>query len=142
MSDLPIAGFDSASAFLRATAKYLHGEDFPALGLNPATAKVAPLANLLPQRLREIVYTYGGLTEAAAPDDLGKVRSEAIAAWACGHYPRQRFPAAMIGSSNGALVHLCAALGVPWLPQTVLLPVRETGRSEENTSELQSLMRH
>src|SRR3546814_17670758 len=105
MSDLPIAGFDSASAFLRATAKYLHGEDFPALGLNPATAKVAPLANLLPQRLREIVYTYGGLPEAAAPDDLGKVRSEAIAAWACGQYPRQRFPAAMIGSrSVGRLV--------------------------------------
>jgi len=23
----------------------------------------------------------------------------------------------MIGSSNGALIHLCAALGIPWLPQ-------------------------
>ncbi|HEX2237037.1 MAG TPA: hypothetical protein VHJ19_01455 [Gammaproteobacteria bacterium] len=28
-----------------------------------------------------------------------------------------------IGSSNGALVHLCAALGIPWLPQTFLVPV-------------------
>ena len=25
-----------------------------------------------------------------------------------------------IGSSSGALVHLCAALGIPWLPQTIL----------------------
>jgi hypothetical protein len=31
----------------------------------------------------------------------------------------------VIGSSNGALTHLCAALGVPWLPQTLLLPVRQ-----------------
>src|SRR3546814_10731717 len=64
--------------------------DFPALGLNPATARIAPLANLLPTRLREMVYTYGGLTEAAAPDDLGTVRSEAIAEWACRHYPRRQ----------------------------------------------------
>ena len=29
----------------------------------------------------------------------------------------------MIGSSNGALAHLAAALDVPWLPDTVLVPV-------------------
>src|SRR3546814_15139684 len=74
MSDLPIAGFDSASAFLRATANYVRGKDFPALGLNPATARIAPLANLLPTRLREMVYTYGGLTEAAAPEDRKSTR--------------------------------------------------------------------
>jgi hypothetical protein len=33
----------------------------------------------------------------------------------------------MIGSSNGAAVHLCAALGIPWLPQTVLIPVQHPG---------------
>jgi hypothetical protein len=32
-----------------------------------------------------------------------------------------------IGSSNGALVHLWAALGIPWLPQTMLIPVRRSG---------------
>ena len=31
-------------------------------------------------------------------------------------------PAIAIGSSNGALVHVYAALGIPWLPQTVLDP--------------------
>ncbi len=30
----------------------------------------------------------------------------------------------MLGSSNGALVHICGALGIPMLPQTVLVPVR------------------
>jgi hypothetical protein len=32
-----------------------------------------------------------------------------------------------IGSSNGAAVHLLAALGVPWLPQTFLMPVARAG---------------
>jgi hypothetical protein len=39
-------------------------------------------------------------------------------------YPRRQYPAVAIGSSGGALVHLCAALGIPWLPQTFLIPVR------------------
>jgi hypothetical protein len=30
----------------------------------------------------------------------------------------------MLGSANGAAVHLAAALGIPWLPQTFLTPVR------------------
>jgi hypothetical protein len=43
-----------------------------------------------------------------------------------GAYPKRRYPAVAIGSSSGALVHLCAALGIPWLPQTFLVPVRQT----------------
>ena len=33
----------------------------------------------------------------------------------------------MIGSSSGALVHLAAAMRVPWLPQTVMVGVRREG---------------
>src|SRR5690606_28133124 len=33
-------------------------------------------------------------------------------------------PAILIGSSNGAMIHLGAALGIPWLPQTFLIPVK------------------
>lgn len=47
--------------------------------------------------------------------------------WMTGHYPARRYPGVAVGSSNGALVHLCAALGIPWLPQTFLIPVRRTG---------------
>src|SRR5262249_11173098 len=32
-----------------------------------------------------------------------------------------------VGSSNGAAVHLWAALGIPWLPQTFLVPVARSG---------------
>jgi hypothetical protein len=39
-------------------------------------------------------------------------------------FPRRTYPAMLIGSSNGAAVHLACALRVPWLPQTLLVPVR------------------
>jgi len=56
--------------------------------------------------------------------DLYKVLSEDISALAVEQYPLRSYPAIMIGSSNGALIHLCAALGIPWLPQTFLLSVK------------------
>lgn len=43
-------------------------------------------------------------------------------------YPQREYPAVAIGSSSGALVHLCAALGIPWLPQTFLIPVQHQGQ--------------
>lgn len=37
-----------------------------------------------------------------------------------------------IGSSNGAIAHLAAALGAPWLPQTLLLGVRAGRRDPDD----------
>jgi hypothetical protein len=42
-------------------------------------------------------------------------------------YPDRTHPAAFIGSSNGALMHLAASLCAPWLPQTFLSPVLHSG---------------
>jgi hypothetical protein len=122
-----IANFDSAAAMLRATARVLAGKDFPALGLPLARPLkgVVPAVNLLPTAARDVVYAVGGVGEALGPGSIGKVRAERIAQWAVDLYPRRRYPAIFLGSSNGALVHLCAALGTPWLPQTVLVPVRQ-----------------
>jgi hypothetical protein len=53
--------------------------------------------------------------------------ADRVARRVVGEYPKRPYPAAVIGSSNGALVHLCAALGIPWLPQTFLIPVRRSG---------------
>jgi hypothetical protein len=122
-----IANFDSAAAMLRATSNYLAGSDFPAVGQSPLLKPLARAVNLLPRRAQEQVYASGGLAEAISPNQLDRVSAERIAAWATGRYPARRYPAAMIGSSNGAAVHLCAALGIPWLPQTVLIPVRQFG---------------
>jgi hypothetical protein len=127
-----IANFDSATAMLRALARYLHGQDFPGLGVVPGPvanllAPVAPIVNALPTCAREFTYAWSGWGETIPPDKLAHVRVEEVYRWMVSEYPRRQYPAAMIGSSNGAAVHLCAALGIPWLPQTFLMPVRQSG---------------
>jgi hypothetical protein len=138
-----VANFDSASAMLKAGARYLHGKDFPRLGSARGLALVErPLAsaiNALPARLREQVYTVTGALEGMRPEHAGQVRAEEIARWAVELYPRRRYPAAAIGSSNGALTHLWAALGVPWLPQTFLLPVRAAIPVDEPKRDLEMM---
>jgi hypothetical protein len=122
-----IADFDSASAMLRALSACLHGEDFANLGM-PAWLRLPVLATgALPARAREAVYAWSGWAEATPPERIAEVDAEEIARWVVRAYPERRYPAVAIGSSSGALVHLCAALGIPWLPQTFLVPVRQTG---------------
>lgn len=127
-----VADFDSAAAMLRAIARYLRGTDFPTLGTMPASLEpsmqlVGTIVNAVPTRLREQVYIWSGWLEAIPPGELNTVRAEDISRWIVSEYPRRPYPAAMIGSSDGAAAHLCAALGIPWLPQTILIPVRRSG---------------
>jgi hypothetical protein len=127
-----VASFDSATGMLRALSRFLAGRDTPALGTLPAAFEL-PLSgvlgalNRLPIAARERVYAASGWAEAIPRHRVGDVRSEALAEWVTGHYPRRRYPVIFIGSANGALVHLAAALDAAWLPQTLLLPVRRRG---------------
>jgi hypothetical protein len=133
-----IIGLDSATAALRANAKYLHGKDFLSGGIAPSLA--ASLLNVvshLPQQLVENISTWAGWLDASSPSVLDKVRAETISRWIVNQYPRRRYPAAMIGSSNGAAVHLGAALGIPWLPQTLLICVRHSVDPDEPRQEIE-----
>src|SRR5215212_2013926 len=137
-----IANFDSEAAMLRALGRYLNGKDFPMTGaespsIEPLMKPLVAAVNALPKRVREEVYTWSGRSEAVLPKKLDQVRAEDVSRWVVSHYPRRRYPAAMIGSSNGALVHLCAALGIPWLPQTSLIPVRRNMNPDEPEQELE-----
>lgn len=127
-----IANFDSAAAMLRAVANYLHGEDFPMLGTIPKSRAplmkvVGSAINALPVALREQVYIWSGRAEAVPARKLLGADMNRVAEWATGLYPQRSYPAVAIGSSNGAAVHLWAALGIPWLPQTFLTPVARSG---------------
>jgi hypothetical protein len=122
-----VAGFDSASAMVMALARFLHGRDTPPLGQPAARAllPVARAANLLPVRARETIYSAASGAEAQSARRLATLDIDDVAKNVTQLYPRRRYPGVMVGSSSGALVHLCAALGIPWLPQTMLLPLRQ-----------------
>ncbi len=122
----PVAKFDSATAMLSALAEFLHGRDFRALGQPAFLETVVPVANHLPGSIREGVYAVGGVMEAASHGRIARYDANKIYSWLARQYPRERHPCVVIGSSNGALTNLCAALGAPWLPQTVFVPLRQT----------------
>jgi hypothetical protein len=126
-----IANFDSATAMVRATSKFLKGKDFPALGLSPLLKVPAARANLLPRPLRRQLYIFSGWNESIPPDDVGDIRAEDLSDWIAKEYPEREFPAVAIGSSNGAATHLWCAMGIPWLPQTFLVPVRQPVHPDE-----------
>ncbi|MER7011929.1 hypothetical protein ABT324_10925 [Saccharopolyspora sp. NPDC000359] len=126
------ASFDSATGMLRALSRFLAGQDIPAIGqapraLEPALGAMLAGVNRLPPRWAEQLYAFSGVSEAVPPARLDEVDSDRLASWIVDHYPKRRYPVVFIGSSNGALVHLAAALDAPWLPQTLLVPVRRRG---------------
>ena len=134
MSNKPpyLADFDSASAMLSALGRFLHGRDFPMLGAVPPWAMptvkaLSSVVNRLPTFLQEQVYIWSGWFEAIASRQLDRVSETDLARWAVSQYPKRRYPAVAIGSSNGAATHLWTALGIPWLPQTFLVPVARGG---------------
>lgn len=126
-----LANFDSASAMLRALSRFLNGADFPALGQSRMLEPFAQMVNWLPPSARKKIFALGGAFEAVAPKKMPQVSAEAVAHWMVSQYPRRQYPAVMIGSSNGALIHLCAALQIPWLPQTYLIPVRQSSDPDD-----------
>jgi hypothetical protein len=123
-----IADFDSTSAMVHMLGRYLRWQEAPGMGgVAPSSQMLAALVNALPRAAREALYTVSGWAEAIPAHRLGDVRVEEFSRWVTNSYPRRAYPAAIVGSSSGALVHLAAALRIPWLPQTFLIPVRRTG---------------
>jgi hypothetical protein len=112
-----------------APARFLHGRDTPPLG-KPVFAAPPPVAAVsarLPEGSRQWIYSMLSGAEGRPEAEVSRFDADAVARAIAGVYPRRRYPAVVIGSYNGALTHLCAALGVPWPPQTMLLPVRQRG---------------
>lgn len=138
-----LATFDSSAVLMRALAEFLHGREIRHLGMRGPMAAMAgavmPLANRLPARLRQTLQARAGALEALPPEKVSSIRGERLSAWAASEYPQRRYPAVAIGSSNGAAVHLFAALGIPWLPQTFLLPIRRTLPPDAPEADLESM---
>lgn len=120
-----VVAFDSSTAMLLALSKSLRGEGFPMMGsmsdsMEPVMKPLGAFANEMPETVRETVYSRSGAGEATSREDLAEIHSEDVSRWTTGHYPKGKYPVVAVGSTNGALTHMYAALGIPWLPQTFL----------------------
>jgi hypothetical protein len=127
-----VASFDSASAFLTSLALALRQRDFPYLGQSRLKVPLVHASRMLPPAIRRRAYAIASGREGVPPDRLGGIDMEQVAAWVTAHYGHGPVPAVLLGSSNGALTHLAATCGVPWLPQTLLIPVRRPGADPED----------
>lgn len=122
------AGFDSATAMVTSLGKFLKGKDFPGVGVLPSVEWVGKTLNMLPDSWKEMLYSYSGWYDGVAPARMSSINLGDLDKWVTQVYPKRKYPAIAIGSANGALVHLYAALGIPWLPQTFLVPVKKSTR--------------
>jgi hypothetical protein len=118
-----VASFDSATVLHAGLVAALNGQPFPHLGNPSAVAVAVRVAGRLPWPILRHLYTRVGAAEGIDAARLGDVDMDDVAAWLADGIPDRRYPAAMIGSSNGALTHLACAMQIPWLPTTVLVPV-------------------
>jgi hypothetical protein len=67
-----VANFDSASAMMRATARFLAGRDFPTLGVKSPMEPLTPVIAVLPEGALAQLYIWSGASEAAAADRIGR----------------------------------------------------------------------
>jgi hypothetical protein len=119
-----VADFDSATGLVRSLGAALSHEPYLRLGRSPLMGRVVHATRALPEAARSAIFARAGAAEAIPPSRLPEVDPEEFCGWVTDQYSRRRAAAVAIGSSNGAVVHLCAAMGIPWLPQTFLVPVR------------------
>lgn len=131
-ADRAIAGFDSASGMTRVLAAAVDGRDAPAVAQyprrwEPVIHRLVTGAEKLPPRMAEAIYRRSGWMDAVPDKKLMQVKSDQLAEWVVRQYPRRQYSVVFVGSSNGAMTHLAAAVRAPWLPQTLLLAVRHGG---------------
>lgn len=128
------ADFDSATAMALASARFLDGKDFPLLGhsYGPALRPVLAVMNHLPEKSRQWLYRVGSGREGLPPEVVATADIDTLAEAVTRRFSERTYPGAVIGSTPGSAVHLAAALGMPLLPQTLLLPVARTDVSPDD----------
>ncbi len=121
-----VALFDSATVMVRSLTNVLHGRDFK--GMNAIPDFLSPFLHVftwIPRSLRSKLFMYIGRLDALPVDFIPSVNIHLVTSILCSNIPQRRYPAVLIGSPDGALIHACAAMGIPYLPQTLPLILRK-----------------
>ncbi len=117
------AGFDSGAGFVKALSNALKGQEFKGLGAAPPVEPLANFVNMLNSELRETTHIMNTGVEGIPADHMISVNAEDFMKAVVNMYPARKYPAIMLGSVSGAMVHLAALMGIPLLPQTYMIPV-------------------
>jgi hypothetical protein len=120
-----LVDFDSGVNAARALGRYLRGKDHRGMSVGPGSRLLAGLASSLPTRVRRGAFSAMGVLQGVPLDQARHISSDDIAEWTAAQYGPGPYPAVVVGSPSGAVVHLAAALRAPYLPQTTLAAVRE-----------------
>jgi hypothetical protein len=126
-----VADFDSSTGLVRGLAAALHQQPHRRLGRSWLAALAVRGSRAVPERPRTAAFRRSGAAEGLSPDDLVDVAPEEFGSWVASMYGPRQCEAVAVGSSNGAVMHLCAAMGIPWLPQTFLVPVRRSADPDD-----------
>lgn len=129
-----IARFDSGWGLLQALSNCFHGRGFPGLGALPGAKPIELVVGKLDTRLSQRVYTLTGWTETFPPEEVESIRADDVSQAVVSLYPKEETQAVFIGSANGAMIHLAAALRAPWLPQTFLMPLKRPDSDPDDIS--------
>jgi|1186.fasta_scaffold65560_1 hypothetical protein len=97
------------------------------MGVGPGSRTLAKMTSSLPVRVRRGTFSSMGAMQGIPLEQARRIDADDLADWVVGQYGRGPFPVVVIGSPSGAAVHLAAALRAPYLPQTLLVAVRDLG---------------
>jgi hypothetical protein len=125
--------FDSSVNTVRAVGGFLHGEDHRALNMGPRSHLLADvLATSPPDRVRAALFRAMGFQQGIPLDRVRQIDVDDYDEWAVRQYDKGPYPVVVIGSTSGGVVHLAAALGAPFLPQTTLTAVRDLATQSDD----------
>jgi hypothetical protein len=125
--DLTVEGFDSGTRVVREVAEVLTGEGQSIRECYPWGSRTAlGLISLFPEKTRISLTEWGmRLSVGHAAGDAGDLDVDSLPRWCVGQYPQGRqYDAIVVGSPNGAVAHLAALLGAPFLTSSFELTFR------------------
>jgi hypothetical protein len=120
-----VVDFDSGVNTVRALGRFLRGKDHRGLSVGPGTPRLSALVSAAPVRVRRGTFSGMGAVQGVPLDQARRISADQTSEWVTRQYRRGPYPLIAVGSASGALTHLAAALGAPYLPQTTLTAVRE-----------------
>ena len=114
-----VVPFDSGTRVVREVAEALTGAGRSILESYPRGSEIfLGLVSLLPERARIAAIEWGmRLSLGHGRARAAEVSVDALAAWCVAQYPDDgsRYAAIVVGSPNGAVAHIAALLGAPFL---------------------------